>query len=124
LLAPARARLTPLPPSLLFAALTHTVPSLDANVSEVLQNSLANSPHQLVETCPPPTAPSAAPLKYPPHVRSLPKAGLKTRQARYGTALRVQCVTLFDAGIPIDIICEQWFVTKSAIYQWKRIAKA
>jgi hypothetical protein len=65
---------------------------------------------------PPPIAPPAAPLKYPPHVRGLPKAGSKTRQARYRTALRVQCLTLFDAGILINIICEQWFVTKSAIY--------
>jgi hypothetical protein len=92
----------------------------------VLQNSPATSPHQPVETCPPPppTAPSTAPLKYTLHVRGLSKAGSKTQQARYRTALRVQCLTLFDAGIPIDIICKQWFVTKSAIYRWKQIARA
>ena len=120
LLALARARLTPLPPSLLPATPTHTIPNLDTNVSKMLQNSLANSSYQLVETCPPLTAPLTALLtaflKYPLHVRGLPKAGLKTWQAWYGTAFQVQCLTLFDTRILINIICKQWFVTKSAIY--------
>jgi hypothetical protein len=82
LLALARARLTPLTPSLLLVTLTHTVPNLDANGYKVLQNNLATSPHLLIKTCPPPppplTAPLRAPLKYPSHVRGLPKAGSKT----------------------------------------------
>lgn len=108
LLAVARTRLTPLPPSLPPATPTHTVPNLDANVSEVLQNSPTTSPHKPVETCPPPhllietcpspppppatatappAAPPTAPPKYPLHVRGLPKAGSKTQQARYRTTL-------------------------------------
>jgi hypothetical protein len=60
----------------------------------------------------------------PTSVRGLPIPGLKQRQEQYGVALRVQCVTLLDAGIPIDIICSRWFVTKSLVYRWKRIAKS
>jgi hypothetical protein len=58
----------------------------------------------------------------PTGIRGLPIPGVKRRQERYGTALRVQCVTLLDAGIPINIICSRWFVTKSSIHRWKRIA--
>jgi hypothetical protein len=57
-------------------------------------------------------------------VPGLPVAGSKSQQSQYRVALRVQCVTLLDAGIPIDVICSQWLVTKSAIWRWKRIAKA
>jgi hypothetical protein len=57
-------------------------------------------------------------------VKGLPVPKLKQRQEQYRVALRIQCVTLLDARIPIDIICTRWLVTKSAVYQWKRIAKA
>jgi hypothetical protein len=59
-----------------------------------------------------------------PSIRGLPVAGLKKKQEKYGVALRVQCVTLFDASIPLNVICSRWFVTKSSVYRWKRIAKA
>ena len=57
-------------------------------------------------------------------VHGLPIAGLKKKQEKYKVALRVQCVTLLNAGIPLDVICSRFFVTKSAVYRWKRIAKA
>jgi hypothetical protein len=41
----------------------------------------------------------------PQTILGLPIAGLKKKQEKYGVALRVQCVTLLDAGIPLDIIC-------------------
>jgi hypothetical protein len=50
-------------------------------------------------------------------VRGLPVASFKKKQERYGIALRVQCVTLFDAKIPLDVICSRWFVTRSAVYR-------
>jgi len=56
-------------------------------------------------------------------VHSLPIANFK-KQEKYGVALRVQCVTLFDAGVLLDVICSCFLVTKSAVYRWKRIAKA
>lgn len=37
-------------------------------------------------------------------VKGLPVPGQKRRQEQYGVALCVQCVTLFDAGIPLDVI--------------------
>ena len=40
-------------------------------------------------------------------VQGLPIAGLKKKQERYGVALRVQCITLFNASIPLDIICSR-----------------
>jgi hypothetical protein len=50
-------------------------------------------------------------------VQGLPILGIKRRQERYGLALRVQCLTLYEAGIPLDIICSQWHVLKSAVYR-------
>jgi hypothetical protein len=70
-----------------------------------------------------PIAPSIV-STHPQAVHSLPIAGLKKKQEKYRVALRVQCVTLLNAGIPLDVICSRFFVTKSAVYRWKRIAKA
>lgn len=45
-------------------------------------------------------------IRLPPTgVLGLPVLGLKQRQEQYGVALCVQCVTLLDAGIPLDVIC-------------------
>jgi hypothetical protein len=60
----------------------------------------------------------------PTGIQGLPVPGLKRRQEQYKVALRVQCVTLYNAGIPLDIICTRWLVTKSAVHRWKRTAKA
>ena len=51
------------------------------------------------------------------HRPGLPIPSLKKKQERYGVALRVQCVTLAVASIPLDTICQRWHVTKSAIYR-------
>ena len=47
-------------------------------------------------------------------LRSIPR--LKRRQEKYRVALRVQCVTLLDAGILLDVICSWWLVTKSVVH--------
>jgi hypothetical protein len=52
----------------------------------------------------------------PISVRCLPIAGLKKKQERYRIALYIQWITLFGAGIPLDIICSRWHVTNSAVY--------
>jgi hypothetical protein len=57
-------------------------------------------------------------------IQGLSVLGLKRRQERYRVALHVQCVTLLDAGIPLDVICSRWLVTKSVVHRWKRIAKS
>jgi transposase len=49
---------------------------------------------------------------------------MKKVYERYGLALRVQCLTLFEVGIPLPIICNKYNVTKSAVYRWRRIAKS
>jgi hypothetical protein len=51
----------------------------------------------------------------PISVNGLLILGLKRRQEQYRVALGVQCVTLLDTGIPLDVICSQWFVTKSLV---------
>jgi len=92
LLALTTAQLIPPPPPTPPPLPIYTVPNLETNVPKVLQNSSAISPHVPVETGPPPSRPiqrPAAPLVYPPHVPGLPKAGSKTRQSQYGTALQV-----------------------------------
>jgi hypothetical protein len=53
-----------------------------------------------------------------------PPEHLRKEYKRYGLALRVQCLTLFEVGIPLDVICQKYSVTKSSLYRWKRIAKA
>jgi hypothetical protein len=48
----------------------------------------------------------------------------KKKYERYGLALRIQCLTLFHASIPLHIICFKFYVLKSAVWQWNRIARA
>lgn len=48
---------------------------------------------------------------------------MKKAYERYSLALRVQCLTLFEVGIPLPVICTKYNVTKSAVYRWRRIAK-
>jgi hypothetical protein len=78
-------------------------------------------PHRVsIQTTAIPSAPSfrRKRTRLPPTgVLGLPIPGLKRRQERYGVALCVQCLTLFDAGIPLDVICSRWLVTKSAIHR-------
>jgi hypothetical protein len=44
-----------------------------------------------------------------------PPKHLGKEYKRYGLALRVQCVTLFNIGIPLNIICQKYSITKSSI---------
>jgi hypothetical protein len=83
---------------------THTVQNLEADVSELPQISPASFPLVPVELRRPLQRFVVA-LSFPPHVPGLPVAGSKSRQSRYGVALQVQCITLLDAGIPINVIC-------------------
>jgi hypothetical protein len=53
-----------------------------------------------------------------------PPEHLKKEYKRYGLALRVQCLTLFEVGIPLDVIWKKYNVIKSSLWRWKRIAKA
>ena len=44
-----------------------------------------------------------------------PPEHLSKEYKRYGLAFRVQCLTLFEVGIPLDVICQKYGVTKSSI---------
>jgi hypothetical protein len=38
--------------------------------------------------------------------------------------LKVQCLTLWEAGVPLDFVCNKYNVLKSAVYRWRRLAYA
>jgi hypothetical protein len=97
---------TPLVP----ITLPHIVPKLETEVPPLLQASPISSPIAPVA----PYRPVCRPT-FPPHVPGLLVAGSKSHQSRYRVTLCVQCVTLLNAGIPIDVICSWWLVTKFAI---------
>ena len=120
--------------SLLQAVATYTSSLENPEIPTPLPTILEDVPLEPVVACHvsistvavPPVLPSIRKkTRLPPTgVRGLPVPGLKRRQERYRVALRVQCVTLLDAGIPLDVICSRWLVTKSAVHWWKRIALA
>jgi len=99
------------------SSITSISTPLISSETPILLQSSSNSNSTL------PIAPSVVSI-HPQAVHGLPIAGLKKKQEKYSIALRVQCVTLFNVGIPLDVICSRFFVTRSIVYRWKRIAKA
>jgi hypothetical protein len=98
-------------------AQTHTSFVKDLEVSTPFPTILEDTPLELVTNrcasvlgvivapvpsfcCKKPHLPSTS-------VQGLPILGIKRQQERYRVALRVQCLTLYKAGILLDIICSR-----------------